>query len=174
LQPAERRHHRWIELLLGSGPLADEYVHSHGRKVEEVMTPNVITVSADTQLQDVVRTMERRRIKRVPVVSDGKIVAIISRANLVQALARVAEEVPPSRGDDEAIRARILAELNKQAWAPGASINVMVRNGVAEFWGTIFDEREREALRVAAENVPGITSVKDHIVFVEPISGMAF
>jgi signal-transduction protein with cAMP-binding, CBS, and nucleotidyltransferase domain len=149
-------------------------VHSHGRKVEEVMTPKVIIVSADTELQDVVRIMEHRHIKRVPVVSDGKIVGIISRANLVQALARLADEVPESRSDDEAIRARILAELDKQAWAPGASINVIVRNGVAELWGTIFDEREREAVRVAAENVPGITSVKDHLVWVEPLSGMVF
>jgi CBS domain-containing protein len=170
----ERRHPRWLEFLLGPGRLANEYVHSHGRKVEEVMTPNVVTVSPDTQLQGVVRIMERRHIKRVPVVSDGKIVGIISRANLVQALASLADEVPESSGDDEAIRTRILAEVEKQAWAPGVSINVIARNGVAELWGTIFDEREREALRVAAENVPGITSVEDHLDRVEPISGMLF
>jgi CBS domain-containing protein len=170
----ERRHPRWLEFLLGPGRLANEYVHSHGRKVEEVMTPNVVTVSPDTQLQEVVRIMERRHIKRVPVVSDGKIVGIISRANLIQALAGIADEVPESRGDDEAIRARILAEVDKQAWAPGVSINVIVRNGVAELWGTIFDERERAALRVAAENVPGITSVEDHLDQIEPISGMVF
>jgi signal-transduction protein with cAMP-binding, CBS, and nucleotidyltransferase domain len=143
----ERLHPRWLEYLLGSGRLANECVHSHGRKVEEVMTANVITVSADTPLQGVVRIMERRRIKRVPVVSNGKIVGIISRANLVRALARLADEAPQSRGDDEAIRARILAEVDKQAWAPGSYINVIVRNGVAEVWGTIFDQRERKALR---------------------------
>ena len=170
----ERRHPRLLEILLGPGRLADEYVHSHGRKVEEVMTPNVITVSADTPLQDVVRIMEQRRIKRVPVLSDGKVVGIISRANLVQALARLADEAPASRGDDEAIRTRILAELDKQTWAPSSTISVIVRNGVAELWGTIFDEREREAVRVAAENVPGITTVKDDLVWLEPISGMVF
>jgi CBS domain-containing protein len=78
----ERRHPRWLEFLLGPGRLANEYVHSHGRKVEEVMTPNVVTVSPDTQLQEVVRIMERRHIKRVPVVSDGKIVGIISPPEL--------------------------------------------------------------------------------------------
>jgi CBS domain-containing protein len=170
----ERRRPRWLEFLLGPGRLADEYVHSHGRKVEEVMTPDVITVSADTPLPEVVRTMERRRIKRVPVVSDGKIVGIISRANLVQALARLADEAPESHRDDEAIRTRILADLDKEPWAPGFSVNVIVRNGVAEFWGTIFDEREREAVRVVAENVPGIIGVRDHMLLVEPISGMVF
>ena len=136
------------------------------------MTRNVIAVTGDTPLQDVVRIMERRRIKRVPVVSDGKIVGIVSRANLVQALARLAEEAPASSSGDEAIRARILADLDKQSWAQTRFINVIVRNGVAELWGTIFDEREREAVRVAAENVPGITSVKDHLVWLDPISGM--
>jgi hypothetical protein len=83
---------------------------------------------------------------------------------LVQALAHFADKVPESRGDDEAIRARILAELDKQSWAPSSTVNVIVRNAIAELRGTIFDEREREAVRVAAENVPGITSVKDHLV----------
>ena len=156
----ERRHPRWLEFLLGPGRLADEYVHSHGRKVEEVMTRNVIAVPSSAPLQDVVRIMERRHIKRVPVVDNGKIVGIVSRANLVQALARLAEEAPASDGGDEAIRARILAEVDKESWAQTSFINVIVRNGVAELWGTIFDEREREAVRVAAENVPGITSVK--------------
>jgi len=168
----ERRHPRWLEFLLGPGKLADEYVHSHGRKVQEVMTPNVVTVSEDTPLQDVVDIMERRRIKRIPVVGGGKIMGIISRANLVQALARLAEEVPASLSDDETMRGRILAELAGQSWAPRSCINVIVRNGVAELWGTIFDERERNAARVAVENVSGVVGVKDHLVWVEPMSGM--
>ena len=169
-----RRHSRWLEFLLGPGRLADEYVHSHGRKVEEVMTPKVISVAPETSLQEVVRIMERHRIKRVPVVSDDKIVGIISRANLVQALARLADEAAESHGDDEEIRGRILAALDSEPWAPRYSINVIVRNGVAEIWGTIFDEREREAVRVVAENVPGIKAVKEHLVLMEPLSGIAF
>ena len=171
----ERKRSRWLEFLLGPGRMAEEYVRSHGRKVQEIMTPEVVTVSEDTPLQEVVDLMETRRIKRVPVVSkvDGhKVVGIISRANLVQALARLAEETPSSNPDDEAMRKRILAELDGQSWSPGSLINVIVHNGVAELWGTIFDERAREALRVAAENVRGIKTVKDHLVWVEPVSGM--
>jgi CBS domain-containing protein len=170
----ERRRPRWLEFLLGPGRLANEYVHSHGRKVEEVMTRDVVTVSVDTPLEEVVGLMETRRIKRVPVLNGARIVGIISRANLVQALARLAEEAPSSRPIDETIRMRILAELDKQSWAPRSCVNVIVRSGVAELWGTILDERQRKAIRVAAENVPGVGSVKDHLVWVEPMSGIAF
>jgi len=102
-------------------------------------------------------------------MSEGKVVGIISRANLVQALAQLAQEAPATGTDDETARQQILAELNKQSWAPRNKLNVIVRGGVAELWGVICDEREREAIRVAAENVPGIAQVVDHLVYVEPI-----
>jgi CBS domain-containing protein len=169
----ERRRSRWLEILVGPGRLASDYVRTHGRKVEEIMSTDVVTVPPHAPLQDVVRIMEERRIKRVPVVRDGAVVGIVSRANLVQALARLAAEALPSRSDDEVMRAKIMAELEKQNWAPRRNINVIVRGGVAELWGTIFDERERDALRVAAENVPGIVAVQDHLVLV-PLFGWVF
>jgi CBS domain-containing protein len=169
----ERQRPRWLKFVLGPGRGANEYVHSHARKIQDIMTPEVITVDEATPLQDVVSIMERRRIKRVPVMSGGKIVGIISRANLVQALARLAVEASPTHPDDETARQQILAELNKQSWVPRASLNVIVRGGVAELWGVIYDERERQAIRVAAENVPGISQVVDHLVYVEPMSGAA-
>ena len=170
----QRRRPRWLEILVGPGRLASEYVHTHARKVADIMTSEVVTVSADAPVQDIVDVMERHRIKRVPVIKDGAVVGIVSRANLVQALARLAEEAPPSRPDDEAMRAQIMAELKKQDWAPHPSVNVIVRDGVAELWGTILDEKKRDAVRVLAENVPGIVGVQDHMVWVEPFSGMAF
>ncbi len=170
----EHRRPRWLEFLLGPGRLADEYVRSHARTVREIMTPKVITVSEDTPLQDVVAIMERRRIKRVPVVRDDKIVGIVSRANLVQALAHLAEESSGSKPDDEMMRAQIMGELAKQSWARTSSINVIVRHGIAELWGPIFDQRQREAVRVAAENVVGVGNVKDHLVWVELMSGLSF
>jgi signal-transduction protein with cAMP-binding, CBS, and nucleotidyltransferase domain len=116
--------------------------------------------------------MERHRIKRLPVVRDGRMVGIISRANLLHALASLARATPAGTADDAAIREGILAALAKNHW--GLSLNVVVKDGVAEIWGTIMDERVREACIVAAENVAGVKKVHDHLVWVEPMSGMAF
>jgi CBS domain-containing protein len=168
----KKRRPRWVEFLLGPGKLAEEYVHQSGRKVSEVMTPNPHTVSEDATLQTVVTEMERYRVKRLPVMRNGQLVGIISRANLLHALASLARETPAPSGDDAAIRDRILDASARQHWALG--VNVVVKNGIAEIWGTIMDERERQATIVAVENVPGVKQVHDHLVWVEPMSGMAF
>ena len=168
----KKRRPRWVEFLLGPGKLAEEYVHESGRKVSEVMTPNPHTVGEDATLQTVVTEMERYRVKRLPVMRNGQLVGIVSRANLLHALASLARETPAPSGDDAAIRDRIFEALAKQHWALG--VNVVVKNGIAEIWGTIMDERERQATIVAVENVPGVKQVHDHLVWVEPMSGMAF
>jgi len=167
-----RRRPKWLEFIVGPGRMAAEYVHESGRKVAEVMTPDPYTVGEDDSLEKVVELMERRRIKRLPVLRDGKLVGIVSRANLLHALASIARETPVPSGDDAAIRDRIMAALAKQRWA--FAVNVVVKNGVAEVWGTIMDERERQACIVTVENVPGVKQVHDHLVWVEPMSGMAF
>ena len=169
----ERRRPRWLSFLLGPGRLADEYVHTHGRKVEEVMTRDVATVTEDTPLDEVVRLMESRRVKRLPVIRGSQIVGIVSRANLLHALAALITEAATSVATDTTIRERLQAELKKQPWNPPAGTDLRVRNGVVYLWGVIFDEREREALRVAAENAPGVKEVRDHLVWVEPYSGFA-
>ena len=173
----QRQRPRWLEFVIGPGRLADEYVRTSGRKVGEIMTPNPQFVTEDEPLEAVVEKMERRRIKRLPVMRDGRMVGIVSRANLMQALASLSRDSAAPAGADTpgpdwAIRGEILAALGKQRWAPG--INVVVRNGVVELWGAITDERERQALVVAAENVAGVKEVHDHLVWVEPMSGMAF
>jgi CBS-domain-containing membrane protein len=167
-----RRRSRWLEFLMGPGRTAADYVHSHGNKVSEVMTPQVTTVGEEAALEDIVQLMERHRIKRVPVMRGDKLVGIVTRANLMHAMVSLARATPPSATDDAAIRERLLAELQKQNWAPAASTNVVVRDGVVELWGMIVDERQREALKVAAENIPGVTAVKDHLVWIEPTSGV--
>jgi CBS-domain-containing membrane protein len=166
----QRQRPRWLEFLLGPGRLAAEYVRSSGQKVGEVMTIEPWTVTLETPLDEVVRLMERHRIKRLPVVQDGKLVGIVSRANLLHALASVAHEVKAPAGDDATIREQILAECAKQAWA--THVNVVVRDGVVGLWGVITDERERQAFIVAAENVPGVKAVHDHLAWIEPTSGM--
>jgi CBS domain-containing protein len=168
----ERRRPRWLEYLIGPGRLADEYTRAHGRKVSEIMTADPLTISEDTPLDEIVRLMEKRQIKRLPVVRDQQVAGIISRANLVHALASVARDIRPASAGDQAIRDRILAELASQSWAPVALIDVIVRDGVVELWGTITDERERKAIVVAAENAPGVKAVNDHLAWVDAISGM--
>ncbi|MDP2296502.1 MAG: CBS domain-containing protein [Pseudolabrys sp.] len=169
----ERRRSRWLEFLMGPGRMADEYTHSHGNKVSEVMTTEVATVDENAALEDIVELMERRHIKRVPVMSGSVVVGIVTRSNLMRAMVSMARHTPPAAAGDAAIREQMLAEMNKQQWAPTAMTDVVVHDGVVELWGAILDERQRAALRVVAENIPGVTAVKDHMIWVEPISGMA-
>jgi CBS domain-containing protein len=168
----ERRRSRWLEFLMGPGRIAAEYSHSHGSKVSEVMTPEVQTVDEVTPIEDIVDLMERRRIKRVPVVCGGQVVGIVTRSNLMHAMVSLARGAQPAAKDDAAIREHLLAEIQKEQWAPAATANVVVHDGVVELWGVIVDERQREALKIAAENVPGVKAVKDHLVWIEPTTGM--
>lgn len=169
----QRHRPRWIEFIIGPGKLADEYVHSSGRKVSEVMTPDVYTVQENTPLDEVVRQMERHRIKRLPVMRGNTIVGIVSRSNLIRAFANIAREVKPLSADDAAIRERLLSQLSKERWAPVGTIDIFVRDGVVTLSGAIMDDRERQALHVAAENMPGVKKVEDHLVWIDPTSGMA-
>jgi len=170
----ERKRPRWLEFLVGPGTLANDYVHSHARRVDEVMTCDIQTIAEEAPLEEVVALMEKHRIKRVPVMRGAELVGIVSRANLLHALASIAGEVSPGPKTDETIRDGVLAELDRQVWAPRRLVDVIVRNGVVELWGTVFDAGTRDAVRVAAENVSGVQAVKSHIVWIEPMSGMAF
>jgi len=142
--------------------------------VREVMTADPVSVVEETPLEDVVTLMEKRRIKRVPVVRGVKVVGIVSRANLLHALARLSGEAQPTSADDKVIRQSLLAELDHEKWAPVGAIEIIVRNGVVDLWGSITDERERQALIVAAENVPGVKAVKDHLAWIDTTTGMYF
>jgi CBS domain-containing protein len=168
----ERQRPRWLEFFASPGSRASEYVHTHGRKVADVMTEDPISTSENAPISDAIALMEKHRIKRLPVVRDRKVVGLVSRADLLRALAKASAKLPSPSAGDAAIRKAIFAELDKQSWVPHASINVAVANGVVELHGTILDERERRALRVAAENVPGVKEVRDDLVWIEPISGM--
>ena len=168
----QRRRPKWLEFIVGPGKLAEEYVRTSGRKVEDVMTPDPWTIRDDDTLEAVVEMMERHRVKRLPVTRGGRMVGIVSRANLMHALATFGRDLPAPAGGDSAIRANILAAIAKQHWAP--RVNVIVKDGVAELHGVVTDDRERQGLVVAAENVAGVKKVHDHLVWVEPISGFAF
>jgi len=167
----ERHRPRWLEILMGPGRLAEEYVRTHGRRIAEVMTRDPVGVSPDTPLEEIVALMERHRIKRVPVLDGDVPVGILSRADLLRGLAGVLAEAPAAAASDEEIHERILAELARAAWVPRDGVAITVENGVVDLNGVILDEKERVALRVAAENVPGVRAVQDHLVWVEPVSG---
>ena len=167
----ERHRPRWLEILMGPGRLAEEYVRTHGRRIAEVMTRDPVSVSPDTPLAEIVALMERHRIKRVPVLDGDAPVGILSRADLLRGLAGALAEAPVAAASDEEIHERILAELARAAWVPRDGISITVENGIVDLNGVILDEKEREAVRVAAENVPGVKAVEDHLVWVEPVSG---
>ena len=168
----QKRRSRWLEFLMGPGRAAAEYTHSHGSKIAEVMSTEVKTVDEQTSLEDIVELMERHRIKRVPVLQGSKMVGIVTRSNLMHAMVSLARGAQPVAKDDATIRERLQAEMQKEQWAPAAMTNVVVHDGVVELWGVIVDERQRLALKVAAENIPGVKAVKDHLVWVEPNTGM--
>jgi CBS domain-containing protein len=167
----EKRHWPWLDFLLGPGRTASEYVRSHSRICGELMSPNVISVTPDASLAEIVQLMERRRIKRVPVIDSGALVGIVSRPDLLAAVARALDAPQTPIGGDSAIRERILSELDKVGWAPRAGLTVTVTDGIVELDGVILDEHERAALRVAAENLPGVKRIVDRLVWVEPVSG---
>jgi len=167
----ERHRPRWLEILMGPGRMAGEYVRTHGRRVEEIMTTDVISVAGDTPVDEVVGLMERRRIKRVPVIEGDVLVGVVSRLDLLRAVLRAIEaQYSEDRSDDD-IREQILAELAKAAWVPRDGLSISVKDGVVDLDGVILEEKEREALRVVAENVAGVRAVEDHLVWVEPVSG---
>jgi CBS domain-containing protein len=168
----QHRHSRWLDFLMGPGLLAEQYTKSHGRKVGEVMSREVKSVDEHTQLGDIVSMMERHHIKRVPVLRGKKLVGIVTRANLLRALASVIHKLPPSSTDDAGIRQKILEQLRSEKWAPVATVDAIVRDGVATLTGYVLDERERAALKVLVENVPGVKQVRDQMVWVEPMSGI--
>ena len=159
----ERRRSWWLLGLTDDEVLADEYVKAHARCVADVMTRDVITTQPDAALHEVAALLEKNAIKRVPVVENGELVGIVSRANLVQAVAsaRKSLEIPLS---DSAIRDRLLAHLKQQAWAHTSMLNVTVANGVVDLWGCTDSDAERKAVRVAAETTQGVNAVNDNLV----------
>jgi CBS domain-containing protein len=167
----QRKRGRWLKFLVGPGRAASDFVHERGRKVGEIMTPDPRTVTEDATLEDIVELMERNNIKRLPVMREENLVGIVSRSNLLQAVAGLTRDVPDPTADDDHIRNHTIASAEKTDWAP-FGLGVIVINGIVHLSGVITNEQSREATIVAAENVSGVTKVHDHLCWVEPMSGM--
>jgi CBS domain-containing protein len=160
----DRRRSWWLEQMTSTNQLAAEYVKSHSGNVKDVMTRNVVSVIEATRVADIAVLLETHRIKRVPVLRDGKLVGIVSRANLVRALAMtISEPASGAESDDRRIRDKLLAELKAQKWAEVSPANITVKDGVVHLWSSYLSEQEKRALVVAAENTPGVRRVEDHM-----------
>jgi CBS domain-containing protein len=166
----QRRRPRWLQFFVGPGREADEFVRQSGRKVEEIMTHDPVTVSEDTALEEIVTLMEKHDIKRLPVIRGEKLVGIVTRANLLRAVASLTRDVPDPTADDDHIRERISQAIAKTGWRP-IGLQVTVRNGVVHLHGIIANASSRQAAIVAAENVAGVKEVHDHLCFVDSYSG---
>jgi CBS domain-containing protein len=135
----------WLAGFFTPSRLAAAYVHTHGRLVGDVMTPTPISVTPETQLEEAAKLMMAKRIKRLPV-----------------------------EADDTGVRSYIEKELKNHSWTPKVGLHVHVTNHVVTLEGSIFSDAEREAVRLIAGNAPGVRAVVDHLVYVDPGSGMAF
>jgi CBS domain-containing protein len=167
----QRKRGRWLKFILGPGKAASDFVHEHGRRVAEVMTKDPLTITEDTALAEIVDLMEKNNVKRLPVVRADRIVGIVSRANLLQAVASLARQVPDPTADDDHIRNRVMDALEKNEWCP-FGLSVIVRDGIVHLSGVITEERARQAAVVAAENVEGVKKVHDHLCWVDTMSGV--
>ena len=159
----ERKRSWWLQGLTGDETLAAEYVKAHARKVADVMTRRVITASPDSPLHEIASLLESNSIKRVPIVNDGQVVGIVSRANLIQAVASDRKEldIPAS---DSVIRDKLMANLQAEPWAHTGLLNITVKGGVVDLWGVTGSEAERKAIRIAAESIPGVCAVHDNLI----------
>jgi CBS domain-containing protein len=159
----QRRRSWWGMFGVGSDELAAEFVKSHGRKVADVMSRNVITAGEDTPAPEIARLMETHGIKRVPIVADGKLVGIVSRADFLTALTGMHQAAPVEDGDDAALRAAIVARLGRMPWIQPSIVNVAVRGGIVELTGLADSEAQRRAVRIVVETTPGVRTVQDNM-----------
>jgi CBS domain-containing protein len=166
-----RKRGGFLNFILGPGRAATDFVHEHGRKIGEIMTLEPITISEDTALEKIVELMEKNNVKRLPVMRGERLVGIVTRANLLQAVASLARDFPDPTADDDHIRNRVIDALERKEWCP-FGLGVTVRDGIVHLSGVITDERTRQAAIIATENVTEVKQVHDHLCWIDTMSGM--
>lgn len=153
----------WLRLIRAPEDRARDYLKSHGVYARDVMTKEVATVSEDTELSDVADLLETKQIKRVPVLQDGKLVGIVSRADIIRGLAAHKAPLPAPSKDDTTLRAAIEKEVRDEIGAHSYSTNIIVTNGTVHLWGTVESTEVKDAMKVAAERIAGKGKVEDHL-----------
>jgi CBS domain-containing protein len=157
-----RKRGRWLSFLVGPDRVAADFVHDHGRKVGEIMTPDPLTISEDTPLDELVEIMESNKVKRLPVVRGNRLVGIVTRSDFLPTLADLARHAPSPSADDDRLREQVIAAIEGAAWAP-CRLKVTARDGVVSLSGVVAGKNARQAAIVAAENVPGVKKVLDNL-----------
>lgn len=167
----EKNHSSWTDFFSSTSTLADRYIRSHARKVSEIMTMNPVTADKDAPLETVIQLMEKNRIKRVPIVENGSLVGIVSRSNVMKALMSRSLAMPAADTSNNALAKEVRKAIDQLTWAPRSLVDIRVTDGIVELRG-VAEPRTSDAMTVAAENVPGIKTVRNYLAWVEPISGM--
>ena len=169
----EHRRSWWLKLLMGREGLAGEYIKEHATKVKDVMTRGVICALPETSISEIAELLERNRIKRVPIVKDRRVIGIVSRANLLQALAGLRHQITIEKPTtDTALRDSVLRRLKAEPWTRTSLINITVHDGTVDLWGVVDSATEKKALCLAAEVTPGVRAVNDHVI-VQPVATSA-
>jgi CBS domain-containing protein len=159
-----KRQSWWLELISNKWASATEYIKSHSRKVADVMTRGVITAKPDTPLGDIAAMLERNRIKRVPIVEGGKLVGLVSRANILQALASATKKLSSlTTVSDSELRKKVQSRLAAEPWRP-TMLTVTVQDGTVDLWGLVHSVEEKKAAQLATESTPGVRAVVNNII----------
>jgi len=154
----------WLSLIGDLNDIPKEFIRTHGKTAKDVMTQEVITATPFTSIAELSEMLETNKIKRVPIVESGKLIGIVSRANIIQGLvAQDDDSLPKVAKSDQEIRKILLEEFLQHEWASNATVNVVVKNGVVQFWGLVSSEYAKDALRIAAEKIPGVKEVKENL-----------
>jgi CBS domain-containing protein len=159
----EKRRKWWLELLADPDVQARQFIKSHGLRAKDIMTRFVVSVPEDASLAEVADILDSHRIRQVPVMSDGRLTGMISRADLVRKLAEVKVAAPAARPDNGALQKAIWARIQAEPWLKTAFVNLAVKDGVVELWGAVDSNEQRRALRVLVEGVDGVKRVDDHV-----------
>ncbi|MFD2184103.1 CBS domain-containing protein [Rhodoplanes azumiensis] len=162
----------WLKLLMGREVLASQFVKEHARRVADVMTRELVTATPDTPVAEIASLLERHRIKRVPIVKDGKLVGIVSRANLLHALAAQRHRPPASPVADADLRRAVMARLEDEPWFSSTLVNVTVTDGIVDVWGMVDSVAEKQALQIAIAEIPGVKAVNDNMVIRPVVAGV--
>jgi len=162
----EKQRPWWLEAVTPASTLAGEFAKSHGRRVEEIMSSNIVSASEDTPLGEIATLLERHRIKRLPILRAGKLVGIVSRSNLIQALASSQVQTGAGSGtsSDRKLRLELLDRLDHQSWTDFGERNIIVSGGIVHLWGLVGSADEHKALLALAEDVPGVVGVSDEMI----------